>query len=241
MITSGLTIAPALVAQNLRVGYGARPVLFDVSFQVSAGEILAVLGHNGAGKSTLLKALAGLLTLDAGSVLLGNASARDLSPSARRRLGLAYVPQGHQVFSRLRVRDQIMLAAQSSGSSSVDQIIALASTALPELVPLLSRYAGVLSGGERQVVSLAMALVATPKVLLLDEPSYGLAPHLAEAVLRRVRSLASVGTAVVMVEQRVRHALALADSALVIRRGEVSFAGPAGELIEGERLSKILL
>lgn len=209
-----------LEARGLAAGYGRRPVVHDIDLHVERGEILAVLGANGAGKSTTLLALAGALPALAGEVrLLGHATRVGLSARARKGLGL--ITEERSVFHRLTVADNLRL-----GRGDTDKALAL----FPELTEHRHRRAGLLSGGQQQMLTLARALAAEPAVLLADELSLGLAPKMVQRLLVELRAAADRGMAVVLVEQHARLALDLADRAMVLRRGRCALEGATDDL-----------
>jgi branched-chain amino acid transport system ATP-binding protein len=211
-----------LAVSDLTVGYGALPVLRGVSMRVDAGEVVALLGPNGAGKSTTIMAIAGVLPLTSGSVWLAGVPLRGpLHQRARR--GLSVVTEGRSVFMGLSTATNLAL-----GRGPVDRALEL----FPELVPLLDRRAGLLSGGEQQILTLARALAARPKVLVVDELSLGLAPLVVRRLLDAIRSAADDGIGVLLVEQHARQALALADRGYVLRRGNIELEGTGSELLE---------
>jgi branched-chain amino acid transport system ATP-binding protein len=209
-----------LEGHGLAAGYGRRPVVHDIDLYVERGEILAILGANGAGKSTTLLALAGALPTLAGEVrLCGRPTTAGLAARARRGMGL--ITEERSVFHRLTVTDNLRL-----GRGDPARALAL----FPELVEHRHRRAGLLSGGQQQMLTLARALAASPAVLLVDELSLGLAPKMVGRLLVELRAAADRGTAVVLVEQHARLALDLADRAMVLRRGRCALEGSTDEL-----------
>ena len=222
------SLAPAVLrARALSVGYGQIAVIRGLDLAVSPGEIVVLLGANGAGKSTTLMALAGLLAPSAGTVeLYGRPTRAPLHQ--RSRQGLAYVPEQRGIFRDLTTRENLRL-----GRGSLEAALEI----MPELRPLMDRRAGLLSGGEQQMLSLARALASAPSVLLCDELSLGLAPLIVDRLLKAIRAAARQGVAVLLVEQHVRAALAVADRAYVMRRGTIVMTGTAAEV--GARLEEV--
>jgi branched-chain amino acid transport system ATP-binding protein len=212
--------APALEAQALVVGYGGRPVVEAIDLTVRAGEVALLLGPNGAGKTTTLLGLAGELSPLSGSVRLAGGTA---PPGLHRRArsGVAFVTEERSVFMELTVEENLRV-----GRCDVAAVVEL----FPEIEPLLSRRCGLLSGGEQQMVTLGRALARSPKVLLVDELSLGLAPLVVERLLAAVRAAADRGTAVVLVEQHVDRAMRVADHVLVLERGRVVLSGQAADV-----------
>jgi ABC-type branched-chain amino acid transport systems, ATPase component len=210
-----------LEAKGIVVGYGDLPVIKGLDISVSAGEVVSLLGANGAGKTTTLLAIAGELELNAGSVsLLGEPCHGPLHMRARR--GMSFVSEERSVFMELTCLENLRL-----GWGSVDDAVDL----VPELRPLLSRRAGLLSGGEQQMLTLARALAGKPAVLLADELSLGLAPMMFGRLLGLVRSAAdAAGVGVLLVEQHVRKAIEVCDRGYVLRRGEIALSGSSAEL-----------
>ena len=210
-----------IAAASLSAGYGGQPVLKDLSLEVRAGEVVALLGANGAGKSTTLLALSGVLAPLAGSVTwLGSKNRKRLYLRARE--GLGFVPEARSVIGSLSTLENLRL-----GRGDPEAAIEL----LPELKPLLRRRAGLLSGGEQQFLMLGRILAARPKLLLADEMSLGLAPLLVKRLLGAVREAADGGVGVLIVEQQVRNVLAVADRGYVLRRGSIQMEGTAAELM----------
>jgi branched-chain amino acid transport system ATP-binding protein len=212
-----------LAVDGLVTGYGRKQVTFDVSFSVDAGEIVALMGHNGAGKTTTLKAVAGLLPCWAGAITLdGQPITR--APSAQRvRQGLSLVPQEHFVFADLTVAENLELGAFTVGdkpriAAQRAKVLAL----LPILAERRAQLAGTLSGGEQRMLSLGMAMMRQPRVLLLDEPSLGLSPLLVERIMETIQDISRRDQlTVLLVEQNVRHALAIAGRVYIMRTGRL--------------------
>lgn len=213
-----------LEARGLSGGYGGVPVVRDLDLHVEPGEIVALLGANGAGKSTTLLSVAGQLRPLGGAVLWHGKVTK--APLYRRaRDGMAMVPEGRSVITRLSVMANLRLGGDVDGALRI----------FPELEPHLGRPAGLLSGGQQQMVSVARALSRRPQVLLVDELSLGLAPLLVERLLAALRAAADDGIGVLLVEQHARMALEVADRGYVLRRGRVSLQGSATELLEDAR------
>ena len=233
-ITNGL-----LDIADLRAGYGTREVLQGISLCVPDGKILAIIGHNGAGKSTLLKALFGLVSISSGRIELSG-KPFDPSPSQALRLGIAYLPQGKCVFDELTVRENLEIGDFKSKDPQTRVTEGL--RLFPDLKNKLNRTAGSLSGGEQQMLGLCSALILSPRLLMIDEPSLGLAPHLVLEIFHRIREIClGSSTSVLIVEQKVREVLKIADHVCVLRNGRVSFFGCAEDLSDDEKLREVYL
>lgn len=224
-------MAAILGLDQIEASYGIRPVIGRVSMKVEAREIVALIGHNGAGKSTLLKVAIGLLEARSGKV---SVDGQIVLPSPRRmlRLGISYLPQGLGVFAELTVAENLRLGILALGldQRSSSEYLKTAFELFPDLAPMARRRAAALSGGEKQMLAIASILVTQPRVLLLDEPTAGLAPHLASALLRWLRSFRERGGAAVVVEQRVQEVLAVSDRCYILRNGVVTFEGVSATL-----------
>lgn len=215
--------------EDLYAGYGRIGVLDGVSLRVGPGECAGILGHNGAGKTTLLKALVGLLPTTGGSIRLDGQAIERTPPHRRARAGIGYVAQGRRIFPALSVRDNLRFAAAAAGTG--DRAVQDALAEFPELPRLLDRPGGALSGGEQQLLALARALVARPRLLLLDEPTEGIQPSIVQAMAERIRTLrASRGLAVLLVEQNLDFIRALSDRVLLLQRGRIVRELPAAAL-----------
>ncbi|GAA1745246.1 ABC transporter ATP-binding protein [Aeromicrobium alkaliterrae] len=224
-------------------GYGRMPVLEDVSIEVPSRTIVSVVGANGAGKSTLAKAISGLLRLSAGSIEVDGTPIDGLRPERRAKSGLVHVPEGRRLFGQLTVAENIAMGRQAARGRNADtEVVDQLLDSFPILRERWNQRAGLLSGGEQQMVALTRAAASRPRYLLLDEPSLGLSPRLSSEVLRLVGMIADeTGAGVLLIEQRVDAALRLASSAYVLDRGRIVAEGPADELRESDEIRKAYL
>ncbi len=227
-------MSATLSVRGVGAGYGGMPVVRGVDLEIPAGSLTVLLGPNGAGKTTLLKAVSGLLA-HSGELLLDGVPLPP-SPAAIVARGLGHVPEGRQLFPQMTVRETLELGAwrlpRRQRAARLDEI----GTLFPRLVERRGQLAGSMSGGEQQLLAIARALMGRPRVLMLDEPSLGLAPRMVDQVLAVVRRFHEQGGTVLLVEQHVVKALALADHAYVLERGRVVLHGPARELRDSEAL-----
>jgi branched-chain amino acid transport system ATP-binding protein len=232
-----------LEVTDLHVFYGNIEALKGISLQADPGEIVAILGGNGAGKTTTLRTISGLLRPRKGTIALAGKSIAGLSAHNIVGLGLSHVPEGRRIFNVLTVEENLNLGGYLIRTKS--QLVRERRSAVYALFPRLAerrmQLAGTLSGGEQQMLAIGRAMMSDPKVLMLDEPSLGLAPILARSVLRTVRQIADRGTTVLLVEQNARQALAIAQRAYVIEVGRIVLEGKASELAEDERVQKAYL
>ena len=213
---------------GLRAGYGDGDVLHGVDVELADGELLAVLGPNGAGKSSLLRAMAGFVAISGGSVALRGRRIDGHDPAEIARCGLYLVPERRAVFPSLSVADNLRMATAAPEKLWRDRRD-LALELFPRLGERWQQVAGTLSGGEQQMLALARAVAADPTLLLLDEPSLGLAPHVVDVVFAAIERFRATGVAIVLVEQYVQRALAIADRVVVLGKGEVVWAGSPGD------------
>jgi ABC-type branched-subunit amino acid transport system ATPase component len=237
------TVYPVLCAEGVVAGYAKKQVLNGVGAEVAPGEIVALIGHNGAGKSTLLKAIFGLLPLWKGRVSLDGQLLAAPHPRELLRDGVAYAPQGNRVFTDMSVRENLEMAGVTIRdrrllTSRVEEVLDL----FPALKPRLRQRGGTLSGGEKQMLVVAGALITSPRLLLLDEPSLGLAPPLVTQALSRIQQISQEqGVACLIVEQKVREVLKIAHRVYVLRNGRVSFTGVAADLQDDAKLREVYL
>jgi len=226
-----------LEINGLRSGYGsATDVLHDVSLSIEAGTAVGVVGANGAGKSTLLKTLAGLVPVRSGDVLLEGVPLKRERPDARLRRGIVLLPEGHRVMRTLTVEENLRLAAISRWPGGVharlDEVLPTVYELFPVLHERRRQLAGLLSGGEQQMVSIGRALVSKPRLLLLDEPSLGLAPVVIDRIYESLRMLRETGLSLLVVEQNLGRLNALCDRLHILRLGEVTLSANGGDLSE---------
>jgi branched-chain amino acid transport system ATP-binding protein len=233
------------VVSGLRAGYGTMEVVTGISLEVPPGEIVAIIGRNGAGKTTTLLALAGLRygAVQSGTVTLGSVDLSRASANQMVNAGVAHVPEGHRIFSQLTVTENLRLGAyhrRREGrvvlSQTRDQVFEL----FPILGTYASRTAGLLSGGEQQMVAIGQALMAKPRVLMLDEPTSGLALAIIRTILEALTKLKNENLAILMVEQSVPRALSLSDSCYVMDRGQFVMSGASAELAKDQKVLDIV-
>jgi branched-chain amino acid transport system ATP-binding protein len=224
-----------LRVEDLEVRYGAIQALRGVSFEVHAGEIVALIGSNGAGKSTLLRAVSGLIRPSAGRIQLEGKDVTGKKPEVIVGLGCSHVPEGRRIFANLTVLENLQMGAyprRAREAAGLERVFAL----FPRLRERLKQSAGTLSGGEQQMLAIGRALMAEPRLLLCDEPSLGLAPLLVQQIFAILRAINQQGTTVVLVEQNARQALRVAQRAYVLETGALVLSGTAAELARDPRV-----
>ena len=228
-----------LDVRNLSVSYGKVEALHDISLTIGRGEIVTVIGPNGAGKTTMLQALMGLLPVAGDIVYMGHAQGRERQVEQLVRHGMTLVPEKRELFAEMSVEDNLVLGAfdryrtgHRDHMETMDEVFEL----FPRLEERRAQLAGTLSGGERQMLAMGRALMAKPKLLMLDEPSLGLAPLIIREIFRIIAELKETGVAILLVEQNARAALQVSDYAYVLETGEVSLAGPSADLAADPRV-----
>ncbi len=230
-----------LEVDKLRAGFGDTPVLFDIDLQFQSGELVALIGANGAGKSTLLGALSGLVRIFNGQIRFNDRAVNGLRPELIVARGLAHVPQGRRLFASLTVRRNLLLGAYRRRDREVDHDLQRVLQYFPALGDKQDRDAGTLSGGEQQMVAIGRGLMARPKLLMIDEPSLGLAPKVVDRVMEIVKTINQDGTAVLLVEQDVVLALDIADRGYVLENGRIAMSGSAESLRKDPAVRKAYL
>ena len=231
---------PILAVDDLRVSYGRVQAVRGVSFRAQQGSLVTLVGANGAGKSSVINAVSGMLRPSGGRITF---EGQDVTRTPAHKLvarGLVQVPEGRQILASLTIEDNLQMGAWHTGRSAQESI-----TAMYDRFPVLAQRralpAGALSGGEQQMLAIARALVAKPTVMLMDEPSMGLAPKIVDEVFHVIEEIRASGTTVVLVEQNARRALRAADHGYVLQTGEVVHSGPAAELLADERIVEAYL
>lgn len=227
--------------ENVSAAYGAVRALQDVSIEVGPNEVVTLIGANGAGKSTCLKVITGLLLPTAGKVWLDQKDITVVAAHSRVSQGLAMAPEGRQVFPRMTVEENLQMGAYARKDAGVAEDLDKVFTLFPKLQERLKQLAGTLSGGEQQMLAIGRALMSRPRLLLLDEPSLGLAPLIVKQIFQIVGDIRKMGLAVLLVEQNARQALGVADRGYVFEVGKVVLSGPAAELANNPEVQKAYL
>jgi branched-chain amino acid transport system ATP-binding protein len=230
-----------LAIDGLNVAYGDVQVLWEVSLEVRRGELVALIGANGAGKSTLLATLSGLMRARSGRIVFDGQDITAAPADAIVRAGIAHVPQGRRLFPRLTVKQNLLLGAYTRRDAEQDKDLAWVFETFPRLRERQLQMAGTMSGGEQQMCAIGRALMSRPKLLLIDEPSLGLAPVVVDDLLEVLRKVHQQGTTVLMVEQDIQTALEEADRGYVLDTGHITLTGPAAELLANQDVKKAYL
>ena len=231
-----------LELKNINAGYGTFQALFDVSLSIQAGEAIAVIGPNGAGKTTLLRVISGLIEASAGDMHMEGLSYRDLPSHEVVGLGIAQVPEGRRLFPRLSVEDNLKMGAytplaRAKRYEKLDYVYSL----FPKMAERRHQLAGTMSGGEQQMCAIGRALMSGPKLLLLDEPSAGLAPVIVQSIFELMRRIRNEGYTVLIVEQNIQQVLKVVDRGYLIETGKIRASGTASELLNSDEVQKAYL
>jgi branched-chain amino acid transport system ATP-binding protein len=229
-------VSAGLAVQDLKVARNGKAVLHGIDLMISPGKITALLGANGAGKSSLVLAIAGVLPVTSGAIMLDGRSILGLRPEAVRAGGVAAVPEGHQVLNELNVEDNLKVAGSHLARTELKSALDVALGTFPELRERLQARSGNLSGGQQQMVALAQAIIARPRYLLADELSFGLAPVVVARLVPVLQSLAAQGVGVLLIEQFTHIALKISHAAYVMERGKICFAGEPQELTKNPEI-----
>lgn len=231
-----------LVVEELHAYYGDVQALFGVSFSVNKGQICSIVGANGAGKTTLMNTISGLIKARSGRILFNGEHIDRLAPHLRVSKGIVQVPEGGKIFSKMSVLENLEMGSYSSlARSKRSQTLERVFDLFPRLLERSNQAAGTLSGGERQMLSIGRAIMALPKLLLLDEPSLGLAPIIVQQVFETIRKISEVGVTILLVEQNVKQALQMADYGYVMENGRIVASGEGKDLLSDEKTRKAFL
>ncbi|SHN69380.1 ABC transporter ATP-binding protein [Desulfitobacterium chlororespirans] len=230
-----------LKVDNINVFYGAIHAIKGISLEVNEGEIVTLIGANGAGKSTVLKTISGLLRTKTGGI---NFLGKDITSTVPHKIverGLAHVPEGRRIFLQMTVQENLEMGAYTRPSGDIEAELEKVYVLFPRLLERRKQVAGTLSGGEQQMLAIGRALMSKPKLLMLDEPSMGLAPILVEQIFTIIQEMNKAGTTVLLVEQNAQMALSIADRAYVLETGSISISGTGRELAESDEIRKAYL
>ena len=223
---------------SVAIGYGHHRVLEDINLTLERGEIVTLLGANGAGKSTLAKAVSGLLRPQAGSILLEGQPIEALPPAERLRRGIAHVPEGRQIFAGMTVGENLALGAYAMSEKDTAAQLEVVWVLFPMLRERMNDIAGNFSGGQQQMLAIARGLMAKPKILVLDEPSLGVAPLLVAEIFRLIVALRDQGISILLAEQNARQALSIADRGYVFENGRITLSGAAMDLLNSREIAE---
>lgn len=230
-----------LTVKDLRVAYGQIEALKGVSLEINQGEVVAILGANGAGKTTLMRSISGLLPKKSGAVKLGDVDITRTPAEKIVRLGIAQSPEGRRVFGTLSVAENLVLGGFTQPAKSRQESLEMVYAMFPRLAERRHQLSGTLSGGEQQMLAIGRALIAKPRLLLLDEPSLGLAPIIVQGIFASLRKIADSGVTVLLVEQNARAALKLADRGYVLEVGQIVMSGAASTLLQSPDIQEAYL
>jgi branched-chain amino acid transport system ATP-binding protein len=233
---------PFLEINNIDAFYGDVQVIFDLSLKVEEGEVVSIIGGNGAGKTTLLRTISGLIKPAAGEIAFSGIPIHTLPPEEIVNRGIVQVPEGRRLFSLMTIKDNLIVGAYNKRADKhKDETLKQVYAMLPRLAERENQIAMTLSGGEQQMVAIGRGLMAMPKILMLDEPSLGLAPVLVQSIFETIRTIADQGTTVLLVEQDVNHSLSLSDRGYVLEHGRIAMEGAAADLLADPHIKEAYL
>ncbi len=230
-----------LKVENINVYYGAIHAIKDVSFEVEEGEIVTLIGANGAGKSTILKTISGLLHTKTGSIHYEGKDLKGVAPHNIVKMGVAHVPEGRRMFSRMTVEENLQMGAFTQPAASLSDSLENVYTRFPRLKERRKQEAGTLSGGEQQMLAMGRALMSKPKLMMMDEPSMGLAPILVEQIFDIIKELNQAGSTILLVEQNALMALSVANRGYVLETGRIVLNASAKDLLNNDSVKKAYL
>ena len=231
-----------LEVKDLEVYYGVIQAIKGISFHVDEGEVIALIGANGAGKTTTLQTITGMLNAKAGSILFEGEELTKIPGHKIVSMGMAHVPEGRRVFAQLSVLENLKLGAYTrKDKDEIEESLQRVYKSFPRLEERKNQLAGTLSGGEQQMLAMGRALMSKPRIILMDEPSMGLAPIFVEEIFNIIKEVSASGTTVLLVEQNAKKALSIADRAYVLETGKVVLEGKASDLMENESIKKAYL
>lgn len=231
-----------LEVKDLQVYYGMIQAIKGISFEVSEGEVIALIGANGAGKTTTLHTISGLITPKSGSVIFEGKNITKTPAHKIVSMGMAHVPEGRRVFAELTVKQNLLMGAYTrSNKAEIEETLKMVYKRFPRLEERLTQMAGTLSGGEQQMLAMGRALMSKPKIILMDEPSMGLSPIYVSEIFDIIKEISEAGTTVLLVEQNAKKALSIADRAYVLETGTIALEGDAKKLMEDESIKKAYL
>jgi branched-chain amino acid transport system ATP-binding protein len=241
-VSTAVSRAPLLAVENLSILYGRVQALEQVSLEVHAGEVVTLIGANGAGKSTTLRSISRIIPIHRGRIAFDTRDISGARPSDVVRMGIAQVPEGRRMLARQSVLDNLLLGAYTrSDGAEIQGDVERQFERFPRLAERRHQMAGTLSGGEQQMLAIARALMSRPRLLLLDEPSLGLAPLVVRAIFQIIHDLHGAGVTILLVEQNASLALQIADRAYVLEAGRLTISGPAAALLSDERVQRAYL
>lgn len=231
-----------LTVKDLHVSYGAIHAIHGISIEVRDGEIVSLIGANGAGKTTILHTITGLKDADSGEINYDGTDLRKIQPSKIVTLGVAHVPEGRHVFTKMTVEENLLMGAYTrKDKPQIEVDLETVYNRFPRLRERQKQFAGTLSGGEQQMLAMGRAIMSAPKLIVMDEPSMGLSPILVKEIFNIIKTCHSMGITILLVEQNAKMALSVADRAYVLENGKISMEGNAKDLLEDDRVKKAYL